>query len=426
MFFGTKVEILIDTTIAASYTLAIYNNDPMFTNAPKAVLKSASDTDYRYRLGGQEWVDFSSRVKSINIQRGKSRFEDRMGISTASIVFNNQDGYFNRMTGDWSNPYALEFVPKRQVRISKYRLADPATIYPIFTGKTVAWNNNYNGRLDDTTTLTINDALNDLGNRLLPATTFSSQLSSDRVNAVLDLLGWPTADRVIDIGSITLQADSIADNTNSLDYLDVVTRTEGGFFYIDRYGRFVFRNRAAQDTPTFPPGTDPGSGYPQLNLDNVSNYTLRNGYDVLFNQYILDRAGGGTAVIDSNTPSEEYDWRWRTWIQIPGSQDRYGIISLKQSGLLFTSDAGLVDLGLKYADWLGSDVDRVDTATWLQSSQEFDVVPSWGDAYSAELGIPCYFAPPGIVVDTYNLVASIQHNITPESHTMTVGLLNAL
>ena len=130
MFFGTRVEILIDTTIASSYTLEIYNNTPWNTNAPRATLKSATDTDYIYRLGGQQWVDFSSRVKSINISRGKSRFEDRMGVSSASIIFDNKDGFFNRMTGDWSNPYALEFVPKRAVRISKYRLSYPSASWP--------------------------------------------------------------------------------------------------------------------------------------------------------------------------------------------------------------------------------------------------------------------------------------------------------
>lgn len=427
MLYGTKVEILIDTTIASSYALQIYNNTPMNSNAFRATLKSASDTDYVYRLAGKQWVDFSERVKSVSIQRGKSRFEDRMNVSNASVVFDNRDGYFNRFSGAFMNPYALEFVPKRKVRISKYKLSTPEQSVVIFTGTTQAWNNNYNARLDDTTTLSINDALNDLGNRVLPATTFTSQVTSERISAVLDLAGWPTADRVIDMGSMTIQGDSITAGTNVLDYLNTVTRTEGGFFFIDAQGRFVFRNRAKQDVTTYPPSYDPGDEYPQLNLEDAGSYTLRNGYDVLFNEFILSRAGGGTVTINSNTASSAVDPYTGGTVTIPGSQDRYGVITYEQPDLLFTSDSDTTDLGLKYVDWLGNDVDRVDTVTWLQSANELDSDwTAWGSPYRAEIGIPCYFAPPGVIVDTYNLVASIQHNITPESHTMTVGLLNAL
>lgn len=428
MLYGTKVEILIDTTIASSYALQIYKLNPNgSSNAARALLKSASDTDYIYRLGGQQWVDFSSRVKSININRGKSRFEDRMSVSSATILFNNQDGYFNRFSGAFQNPYALEFVPRRQVRISKYLLSNPAQSVVIFTGKTTSWNNNYSSKLNDVTTLTVNDALNDIGNKLLPATTFTSQLTSARINAVLDLIGWPTADRDIETGSITIQGDSIAADSNVLDYLDKVTRTEGGFFYINSQGKFTFRNRARQDVTTYPPSTDPGDAYPQLNLSDAASYTLKNGYDVLFNQFVLSRIGGGTVTVDSNTPYTMIDPNTGDTVNIPGSQDRFGVISLEQPDLLFTSDADTETLGLKYADWLGKDVDRVGSVSWEQTAIETDSDwTAWGSPYRAEMGIPCYFAPPGLVIDTYNLVASIQHNITPDSHIMTVGLLNAL
>lgn len=413
MFYGTKVEILIDTTIATSNVLQIFKINPPTDNGFKARLKSAADTDYIYRLGGKVWVDFSDRVKSISITRGKSRFEDRMNVSNATVIFDNADGYFNRFIDFYQNPYALEFVPKRQVRITKYLLSGlSGETETIFTGKTLAWNNNYNGRLDDTTVMTANDAINDIGNQLLSATTFSSELSSVRINTVLDALGWPTADRDIDTGTITLQADTITDGTNALDYLDTVTRTEGGFFYISAEGNFCFRNRTKQAP----------SGSPTPNSLKPLNVTLRNGFDTLFNRFSLSRLGGGTVVIDSNTPTTTTDPFSGNTITIPGSQNRFGVIEYDREGLLFTSDADLTDLGLDLATWLATDVDRPDAVSWLASEDEsqFSVNPY------PEIGQVFNYVYPGLPLDQVNLIASVQHNITPETHTMTVGLLNAL
>lgn len=402
MAWKTRVEIEYDTAVAAYY-VAILNDNV------KGLLTSQmfppNPSTYPYYLGGKVWVDQSKWVRSINISRGKSRFQDRMKVGSASIVFDNNIGQFSSYPyspGGDSNPYALDQVPKKRVRISKYDPANPSHFYYIFTGKVTAWNLSSNIQGDDICVASCADDIADLASQTIPAQTFTSELSSNRIARILDSanVNWPANKRSIETGTITLQGDTITDNTPVLDYLDIVTRTEGGCFYIAADGTFIFRNRNMADVS------------PQFNVSPAwaNDNILSSGYDDLYNQFVLTRVGGGTVTVDDNTPYTESSLPWGTSV-IPGSQDRFGIINYEQTGLLFTSDAALETLGLAYADWLGRDKIITTSMTIVASGYETN-----GDGADALYGVDI-----GWGNGMPSWVSSISHKISQDSHIITLG-----
>lgn len=400
MAWATRVEVEYDTAVAAYY-VAILNDDV------KGLLTSYMfppfPSSYPYYLGGKVWVDQSQWVRSVNISRGKSRFQDRMKVGSASVVFDNnlmQFSSYPYTPGGDSNPYALDQVPKKRVRISKYDPDNPSNFHYIFTGKVTAWNLSSNIQGDDICVMSCADDIADLAAQTIAGQTFPSELSSARITRILNSINvnWPVDARSIETGTITLQGDTISDNTSVLDYLDIVTRTEGGCFYIDADGNFVFRNRNMADVPG------------QLLLPGASfDFTLSSGYDDLYNQFVLSRVGGGTVTVDDNTPYTETTLPWGT-SEIPGSQDRFGIINYEQSGLLFTSDADLETLGLAYAVWLGRDKVVAISSTIMATGYEYV-----GNGANALYGIDIGWNSGA------DWVSSVSHKISQDSHVITLG-----
>jgi hypothetical protein len=69
-----------------------------------------------YVLGGAAYYDVTEYVKSISINRGKSRELDRFNAGSANIQFNNQNRFFDPT--NTSSPFYGQIVPRREVRVS--------------------------------------------------------------------------------------------------------------------------------------------------------------------------------------------------------------------------------------------------------------------------------------------------------------------
>ena len=79
---------------------------------------------------------------------------------------------------------------------------------------------------------------------------YPQQDSGARVTAILDTVMWPTARRVVDTGSSSVQATgSLAGNT-ALTTMRTAADAELGNVFIDGQGRVVFRNRVARNSRT--------------------------------------------------------------------------------------------------------------------------------------------------------------------------------
>jgi hypothetical protein len=268
---------------------------------------------------------------------------------------------------------------------------------PIFTGLVDDWNIGYELSGDSTSVAECADGFIQLGQVTLGTAVRSSQLSGARVGAVLTEASWPTDKRKIDSGQVTLQADTPTSAPNLLDYLQTITDTEFGLFFMDRAGRASFADRSASQNFSNPVVLG-GTGIP------ITSVSIDYGSEQLYNEVTLTRLNGGTAVRTDAT-----------------SQTTYGINELSKSGLLFNTDADngtLADYLLaRYKD-PALRINEVSIAMdGLTSTQRSTVA-------RLDLGQPLQvtFSPKvGSAITQYATLDRITHSVSPASHT--VGLV---
>ena len=243
----------------------------------------------RGTLGGITFVDLTSLVESVNITRGRSRQLDQFNAGTATIAFNNVTQVLN--PSNTSSPYYPFVLPRCPVQIL-------ANGIPIYTGLITDWNLDYDISNEDMMYASCADNFTVLANQALNAVTPSVQASGNRINTVLDLpeINYQGA-RSIDTGSSTLGAFAISQDTNCLNYLQLINTSEQGYLFMSAAGTLTFKARSSVLNPvagaTF--NTD-GTGLPYQTL--INQY----GDELLYN-YIITQSPAGAVQTTSNAAS---------------------------------------------------------------------------------------------------------------------------
>jgi hypothetical protein len=170
-------------------------------------------------------------------------------------------------------------------------IGDAGTTHYLYTGYIESWPPRRNGPLDADVTIHAVDGFAVLANVDLNEV-YGQQLSGAYVTQVLDDVGWPASERVIDAGNATIVSSNFtASPTQALGHLQDVARSEFGVLYVDAQGRLVFADRhhrlVYQNTPvaTFGDG-GPGSGeFPYSDLTPS--------YDVaeVYNEILVSQPG---------------------------------------------------------------------------------------------------------------------------------------
>lgn len=247
------------------------------------------NTSGRGTLGGVTMVDLTSIVESVNITRGRSRQLDQFNAGTATIAFNNVSQILN--PSNTSSPYYPFVLPRCPVQIL-------ANGVPIYTGLVTDWNLDYDISNQDMMYASCADQFTVLANQALNAVTPSAQASGDRINTVLSYseINYQGA-RAIDTGSSTLGAYAISQDTNVLNYLQLINTSEQGYLFMSANGTLTFKGRSSVLNPvagaTF--NTD-GTGLRYQTL--VNQY----GDELLYN-YIVTQSPAGAKQTASNATS---------------------------------------------------------------------------------------------------------------------------
>ncbi len=247
------------------------------------------DTAGRGTLGGVTMVDLTYLVESVNITRGRSRQLDQFNAGTATIAFDNASQILN--PSNTSSPYYPFVLPRCPVQIL-------ANGVPIYTGLVTDWNLDYDISNEDIMYASCADQFTVLANQSLNAVTPSVEASGARINTVLSYseINYQGA-RSIDTGSSTLGAYAIAQDTNVLNYLQLVNTSEQGYLFMSANGTLTFKGRSSVLNPvagaTF--NTD-GTGLPYQTL--VNQY----GDELLYN-YIVTQSPAGAKQTTSNAQS---------------------------------------------------------------------------------------------------------------------------
>jgi hypothetical protein len=247
------------------------------------------DTAGRGTLGGVTFVDLTSLVENVNINRGRSRQLDQFNAGTATIAFDNASQVLN--PSNTSSPYYPFVLPRCPVQIL-------ANGIPIYTGLITDWNLDYDISNQDMMYASCSDNFTVLANQSLNAVTPSAQATGARINAVLDLaeINYQGA-RSIDAGSSTLGAFAISQDTNCLNYLQLINTSEQGYLFISANGTLTFKGRSSVLNPvagaTF--NTD-GTGIRYQSLINQF------GDELLYN-YIVTQSPAGAKQETSDSAS---------------------------------------------------------------------------------------------------------------------------
>lgn len=204
-------------------------------------------------LGGIQLADLTTLVQSININRGRSRQLQEFNAGTATVTFWNKTRVLDPL--NTASPYwntsgnMTGIVPRLPIIIY-------ANGIPIYTGVIQDWNVDYDLANNDIVTATCADDFTVLASNILADHTVTEQLTSDRINTVLDYseVVYQGA-RNIGTGSSTLGATassvdfSITTGTPLLNYLQTITTSEQGYLFMSAAGALTFKGRTAVLNP---------------------------------------------------------------------------------------------------------------------------------------------------------------------------------
>ena len=247
------------------------------------------DTADRGTLGGLQYADLTSLVESVNITRGRNRQLDQFNAGTATVSFNNASRILDPLnTASIYYPFVLPRCP----------IIILANGIPIYTGLITDWNLEYDIANQDMMYAACSDQFTVLANQALNALTPSQELSSARINTVLNLPEiLYQGPREVTTGSSTLGAFAIEQDANCLNYLQQITTSEQGYLYIASDGTLTFKGRTFVLNPVADAMfTYDGTGIPYQTL--LNEY----GDELLYN-YIVTESPAGPAETTSDTTS---------------------------------------------------------------------------------------------------------------------------
>ena len=348
------------------------------------------------KLGGTAFADLTYLVESVTITRGRNRQLDQFNAGTATVVFNNSSRILdplNQSSPYWQGaPYNTTGVlPRNPIVISSNGI-------PIYTGVITDWNLSYDIQPNgDRMYAQCSDAFTVLANQALNTVTPARQLSSDRVNTVLNYpeINYQGA-RAIGTGSSFLGAYTISQDTEVLNYLQQVTTSEQGYIYIAANGTLTFKGRTAVLNPvsgaTF---NTTGTGLPMQSIENQF------GDELLYN-YIITQSPAGAVQTTSNATS------------IAAFQtQQYAVTNLLNDTVSEVAALGNYLLG-KYKDPVLRFTGISTELTALNVANQNICLTL--DLTSIATVVMAYSTGTPATVSQTLIVSGVSHNITPQSH----------
>jgi len=265
-------------------------------------------------------VDITEDVQEINITRGRQTQLDEFSAATCSVVLYDQARKYDPVNTD--SPYynttegTSGVTIRRQIKV----FYDDT---PLFTGRItdidVEFQPTSTPISRSTVTIEASDDFVLFANARIEEFTPTAQLGGARISTLLALPEVNYTDATdLATGTITLDTETIPDQTVLLDYMQDIAATEQGYLFIKGDGVLRFSNRLGTVIVTSPFFfSDDGTG----NAD-YETLSVMYGQEQLYNRVVC-------TPIDSTNPGIADD---------AASQADYGVSALHLSGLL-CSDA---------------------------------------------------------------------------------------
>lgn len=190
--------------------------------------------------------DISPYVRSISIQRGRQHELDRVEAGTCTIRLDNSTRQFDP-TNAASNFYygGTGLLPMK--RVSVYASKNGAS-YPLFSGFIEQWPRTREGVTQSEVEIVCVDGFVAFAAADLAVHDFPAQTTGERIAEALSVSDWGVAKQLIDKPpggegySLALRLQTNPTDESLLDFIQEVSDTEIGRFFMDNRGNAVFHD----------------------------------------------------------------------------------------------------------------------------------------------------------------------------------------
>ena len=354
--------------------------------------------------GSTDFVDITEYVQSVNINRGRATQLDTFNSGTLSIVADDKASgrQFDPLNTD-SSWYqgSLGIAPRRQVQV----YGGTAGTAAMYSGYVYDLNIDYAEPQLSTATILGVDALAQLSQTTLTGFTPSAELTSARVNTILNRseVAWSTALRSISTGVATCGTVAYEDATNALAALQAVQFAEDGRLFADRFGNINFDPRVSTSFGTAVASLG-GTAINSIPIQSLSNIY---GAETVVNRATVQISGGTVSSVANGT----------------ASQTEYGIKTFSLTDIPLDTAAAGSALATNLVGRFSEPEVRFSEASVLvnmltAAQQEQIAALEIGDILSVTRvftsGVP-------LTVTQNVVVESIEHRLSPSRHEVNIG-----
>ena len=351
------------------------------------------ELDGPFGLGGLSFADATEYVQEVSIKRGKLNPLDRFDAGSASVVFDNTTRFFDPLG---TSPFSQQLLPRRGIRIFS---AD----VPIFVGIVEDWNLDYDRSGDSKSIAVATDKFLLLASQELEEFFTTEQKSGDRIVTILNKpeVLWPAGERDIETGQVTLQDDFIEDNTNVLEYLQLIAESESGSLFLAADGKLTFFDKlkgpSSVDLVTF---SDDGVDLPFQEIKALY------GGEFLYNRVIIQALLGVPQISEDTT-----------------SQTFYGISTLSITDLLMKNDADAASKSAAILNKYKEPNYRFESLTTnLNALDDTESLALLNRDLTDVIQVKFTPNQTGAEIDKLGAIIGIEHSIQPGSHRISFNL----
>ena len=354
--------------------------------------------------GSIEFVDVTEYVLSVGITRGRTdQLRSNFQPGVCQVVLDDRASGRAFDPANTASPYyegEYGIAPRRYMQV----YAGTAGTEPLFVGRVQDLDIEYEQPNLSTCTIIGIDDMADFAKTDLRAFTPPQELTSDRVNRILNRpeVAYSTATRNISTGVATLGTFAYSDGDSVAAALQEVAESEDGRFFISRGGTATFQPRIEWTFQTpIESFSDAGTAIPYQSLEVLY------GAETLWNSAIVTTKGNATGTAIDDT-----------------SVGEYGISNYALNSLPLANATEAATLAQNLVDKYKEPISRFVeigvlvnglTPAQIEAIDSFEVGDVVEVTKTFETG-----APASITQDVY--IERIAHQITPGLHQVTLGL----
>ena len=265
------------------------------------------------QFGSSSYVDVTSYVQSVSINRGISRQLDDYSAGTLSVTFVNNDRTFDPLNTSsilWYGAGGYTLVqPGGRIRVS-------AAGVRRFTGFIQSWDFTYDqAGFDGQAQVVALDEMFRVSNAVFTGGhAWAVEPTSDRMNTVLNYNGFGTAEYAgVQSGQTMLGTDTWNAGDNVLSYLQNVARSEPGDFYSNASAVMQFKDRSFTDYAWTNTARKNYVNYPSTAVGSAETVEAGGTYEwvtIGSKSTVLSSNFGGTVyragTVDAAIPAEQF------------------------------------------------------------------------------------------------------------------------